>query len=455
MLESWRTIAVLGVGVILVAWALIEVGLRVAVGWSLETDFYGSISRDDVRAQQERHGVQVAEGPGWAHLGWIADPERERYRIDRRTASGWETVARVRHGSLLVRVAGRYRVRALSRRGGEARVVGEAEAEPEAGCAPLHVPRIAGAWRLVFRPTKAGFYVNDHAIFRDAAGRFRLLGITDRSRGDFDAERRFAHGVSERFPPDAGAGMREEEPVADFGELAWAPFVVKHSGRYHLFWSPHRLEHMTSEDGVRWEGRRTAIRAPMHRFFRDASIVEVAPGQWLLHATGRGRWFSRVDAYQSFDLEGWQYIGPALRFRPGSERNSAFASTETPSVTRYEGRWYLTVTCNNDSRFWAPLLLLLRRWPDPPTYNDTLVLHADNPYRFGDYRGRRRTSSLIATLETHAPRLLRHPETGAWWITTAGWPWAATLTSGEVATAPIVWEGPKEVLREPPGSGIV
>ncbi len=422
-----------------------------AVGWRLETDFYGSISRGDVRAQQERYGVRVATGRGWAHLGWIADPARERYRIERHGvgdgAGGWETVGRTRFGSFLVRNAGSYRVWAVPQRGGEPRQIGEAEVTPEPGGAPLFVPRIAGAWRLLFRPVRHGFYVNDHTIFRDAAGRFRLLGITDRSQGDFDAERRFAHGVSETFPPEGG--MREDEPVADFGELAWAPFVVKAGGRYHLFWSPHRLEHMTSEDGVRWEGRRTAIRAPMHRFFRDASIVEVGPGQWLLHATGRGRWFSRVDVYQSFDLEGWQYIGPALRFRPGSERNSAFASTETPSVTPFEGRWYLTVTCNNGSRLWAPLMLLLRRWPDPPTYNDTLVFHADNPYRFGDYHGRRRTPALVTTLEAHAPRLVRHPETSEWWVTTAGWPWAATLTSGEVAAAPLAWEGPKDLAGDP------
>lgn len=442
MVETGLTLAVIVLGALLAAWFCVEIGLRVAVGWRLETDFYGSLGREDVRERQELHGVCVASGCGWAHLGWVADPERERYRIERRASSGWETHARTRYGSLLVRSAGSYRVWALPRDAGEPRLVGEVEARPGESDPPLFIPRIAGPWRLLFCPSVHGSYVNDHTIFRDAAGRFRLLGITDRSRGDFDAERRFAHGVSDSFPP--AFGMQEAEPVADFGELAWAPFVIEKDGVYHLFWSPHRLEHMTSRDGVSWEGRLTAIRAPMHRFFRDASIVEVAPGQWLLHATGRGRWFSRVDVYQSFDLDHWQYIGPALRSRPGSERNSAFASTETPGVTSYEGRWYLSVTYNNGSRFWAPLLLLLRRWPDPASYNDTLVFHADNPYRFGDYRGRRRTPGLVATLETHAPRLYRHPETGAWWITTAGWPWAVTLTSAEVAVAPLAWVNPAE-----------
>jgi beta-fructofuranosidase len=421
--------------------ALLEVALRWVVGFGLETDFYGSIPREAVRERQVRHGVRVAAGPGWAHLGWIADPERERYRVERREAAGWVTVARPRLGSQLVRTGGAHRVWAVARRGGEARLVGEAEARVEGGEPPLHRPRVAGPWRLLFRPARAGAYVNDHAIFRDARGRYRLLGITGPGRGDYARERRFAHGVSDDFPP--AAGMQEDEPVADFGELAWAPAVVEHAGVFHLFWSPHRLHHMTSSDGVRWSEPRLAIRAPVHRFFRDGSILEVAPGQWLLHATGRGRWFSRVDVYQSFDLEEWQYVGAALRARPGSERNSAFASTESPQVVCHAGRYYLSLTYNNGSRLWSPLLLLLRRAPRGREYHDTLVFHSDNPYDFGSYAGAGRSPTLAARLEAHAPRILRHPGTGAWWITTAGWPWAATLTSGEVAVAPLEWDGPE------------
>lgn len=55
--------------------------------------------------------------------------------------------------------------------------------------------------------------------------------------------------------------------------------VVEHEGVFHLFWSPPRLHHI----------------------------------------------------YQSFDLEEWQYVGAALRARPGRERNSA--ALESPQVT--------------------------------------------------------------------------------------------------------------------------
>jgi hypothetical protein len=434
------------------AWLACELAMRWWIASPLATGFYGSIRREEVRAHQERHGVRAARGPGWIHLAWIADPDRERYVIEHRDpraggADGdWRARGRTRLGSFLVEGrGGEFRVRALTRSrqaGAGDRVLGQVSVEPEPGPAPPVLrPEIAGPWRLLFRPRLHGRYVNDHTIFRDAHGRWRLLGITSHSNGDFAAERWLAAASSDAFPPPAPETMAEEAPVADLGELAWAPHVVEAAGRWHLFWSPHRLHQMSSPDGVRWQDPTVTLDPPRHRFFRDAMVLEVAPGQWLLYATGRGRYYSRVDCYQSFDLEHWQYIGPALRTGLGCERASPFASTESPTVVRHEGRYYLALTYNNDSFFWPGLLLLLRRWPGRASYNDTRVFHSSNPYDFGSYRGPRRPSREVARLRAHAAELLRHPETGAWWITTAGWPWVATLTSGEVAVAPLRWSG--------------
>jgi arabinan endo-1,5-alpha-L-arabinosidase len=430
---------------------------RLAVG------FYGSIGRGELHAHQERHGVRVAWGPGWIHLGWIADPERERYVIERRerghgdsethgdgARGGWRECGRARLGSFLFEGAGgEFRVCAVPRAGfggravGEDRVLGVVSAEPEPGPAPpICRPAIDGPWRPLFRPREHGRYVNDHTIYRDATGRWRLLGITSHSDGDFDAERWLAAASSDAFPPPASETMREEPPVADFGELAWAPHVVRAGARWYLFWSPHRLHQMSSPDGIHWQDPRVTLDPPRHRFFRDTLVLEAAPGQWLLYATARGRYYSRVDCYQSFDLEHWQYIGPALRTGFGCERASPFASTESPTVVRHEGRFYLALTYNNGSFFWPGLLLLLRRWPGRASYNDTRIFHSENPYDFGVYRGPRRPSREIARLRAHAAELIHHPETGAWWITTAGWPWVATLTAGEVAVAPLRWERP-------------
>jgi hypothetical protein len=426
---------------ILALWLLLEGIVRLYLEWPLERSFYGSLGPDRVRARQDEHGVRVVDGPGWAHLGWIADPERERYRVEWRARGdgAWRERGRARFGSFLHRgEAGAFRVIAVPRDGSPIRVIGEAETNPGQGEPPLFAPRVAGPWQTLFRPSRHGSYINDHAVFRDAEGSWRLLGITGPGDGDLDRERRFAVGVSRELP--ASDGMREADPVADFGELAWAPHVVRAGETYHLFWSPHRLHEMTSGDGIHWQNHRIAMAAPFHKFFRDAMVLEVAERQWLLYCTARGRYYSRIDLYQSFDLRDWQYIRSALATGRGSERNSPFASTESPCVARHAGRYYLSLTYNNDSFFWPGLLLLLKRWPNRASYNQTLVFHSDNPYDFGSYRGRKDAPTLVTELEAHAARLVCHPEKDAWYITTAGWPWAATLTSGEVAVAPLEWD---------------
>ncbi len=84
--------------------------------------------------------------------------------------------------------------------------------------------------------------------------------------------------------------------------------------------------------------------------------------------------------------------------------------------------------------------MLFRLWPDPSSYNETLVFHSDNPYDFGVYKGKKNTPALLTQLEAHAPEVVYHPEQDAWYLTTAGWPWLTTLTEGEVAVAPLRWD---------------
>lgn len=427
------------VAVALLAWLVLEIGVRAYLEGPLEVDFYGSIPREAVREKQDLHGLVVAAGPRFAHLGFIADPERETYTIERRLDDGsHREIGTTRFGSFVVREAGTYRVRIDPRAGDEARFLGPVEAIPLEAEAPVLAPRIAGPWRPLFRPSIAGDYVNDHAIYRDATGRWRLLGITARGEGDYSAEVRFAAGVAQAFPPDSM--MRETDPVADFGEIAWAPHVIEAKGGFRLFWSPHRLMAMTSPDGIAWRDPRVVMSAPASPFFRDAMVHEVAPGQWLLYATARGRYFSRVDLYQSFDLEGWQYIGPALDAGFGSERNSILSSMESPALLEVRGRYYLAITYNNDSGVLAPLLLPFRIWLDRASYNDTLVFESDHPYAFGTYRGASATPNLVARLAAHAAEWVHVPERDEWYVTTAGWPFVATLTSGEVAVAPLRFE---------------
>jgi len=432
-----KTILVL-TGILLGAWALAEVIMRLYLEAPLQSDFYSSLPRQDVTQRQERYGVQVASGAGWAHLGWIADPERESYRIVKLAGGEPEHVGESRYGSLLLRDAhGVYQVWATPANGISDRLVGEAEIETNSGQSPIARPHIAGPWRTLFRPKVSGSYINDHTVYQDSNGDWRLVGITSHSDGDFNAERQFAVGVSPDFPPQDE--MREEGALADFGELAWAPHVIAHQGEYHIFWSPHELHQMRSPDGIVWGDHRVTMQAPYHIFFRDPMVLQVAENQWLLYTTARGAYFSQIDIYQSFDLREWQYIRSALGSSWGSERNSPFSSMESPFVTERQGHYYLSLTYNNDSFFWPGVLMLFKIWPDRASYNQTLVFHSNNPYDFGVYRGLGNSPSLLTQLDAHAPEIIYQPEQDAWYITTAGWPWVATLTSGEVAVAPLEW----------------
>lgn len=426
---------------IIFIWILLESIVRWVAQKNVKTDFYGSIHRDEVAQLKHEFKVKVARGRDWTHFGWIADPEREIYQIERlEDKDHWMPVGTAVYGSWLTgSVSGQFRIMAIDKRSNEIRQRGEVtltQQEQTEKAVPFEIPRVIGEWHTLFRPEKSGDYVNDHCIFQDRSGNWWLLGITSHSDGDYGKERYFAVGSGSDFPP--ANAFQEETPVADFGSLAWAPDVIEANGKYHLFWSPNQLHHMTSEDGVNWVGHEIVIEKPFHKFFRDAMIYEVAPGQWLLYATERGKWFSRIDIYQSFDLVHWQYIRPAIRCSWGSEKNFVTGSMESPFLIKHDGHYYLSATYNNESFFLSALLLQLGKFLNKKDYNNTLIFGSTCPYDFGVYHELHRTPNLITRLEAHAPVYIKAK--GQWYLTTCGWPFATTLTSGEVAWSKLTWE---------------
>lgn len=438
-MKRWIRGILIAAASLLALWMVLEIGLRIYVEMPLKTDFYGSIQREDVSYLQQQVGVRVNQGPGWIHLGWIADPENETYRVEKGEGDKWDELGTVQFGSYLSRRGGGlYRIWAVPSAGSSSRLLGEVNVAEEVVQSPaIYKPAISGPWQVLFKPQLHGYYINDHTAYRDINGDWRLAGITHKSDGNYNEEKYFAVGTSLEFPPDKG--MTEEKPVADFGELAWAPHVISENDTYYMFWSPHILYRMVSTDGINWGQREIVLHAPYHKFFRDAMVIKVADGQWLLYTTARDRFFSQVDVYQSFDLRNWQFTGTALQSTCGSERNSPFASTESPFVMQYRGRYYLSLTYNNDTFFWNGLLLPLKIWPDRPSYNDTLVFQSDNPYDFGVYTGRNNSPTLVTSLEAHGPEYIYLPEKDRWYITTAGWSWVSSLTAGEAAVAPLEW----------------
>ena len=425
-------------------WILLEVIIRLVAERGIETDFYGSINRHNVRALQDVFGVKVAKGGKWFHLGWIADPENEYYLIQKQdTNETWQTLERVKYGSWLSYDGpGNYRVQAISKTDNASKTIGTVTVDQEKVLSEesnAEIPLLSGEWQYLFKPFVGGNYLNDHCIYKDGLGNWRIMGITSHSQGDYQQEQQFVVGVSQSFPP--ADKFLEDTPIRMSGTLAWAPHVVQDKSQYHLFWSPHKLHHMTSNDGISWENAEIVMEKPFHKFFRDAMIIEVAPGQWLMYATGRGRWFSRIDIYQSFDLVHWQYIRPALTGSWGSERNFVTGSMESPFLIQRDSDYYLSITYNNETFFLSALLLQFKVFLNRKAYNNTLIFRAESPYDFGAYKGKRRTHSLVTQIECHAPVYVEIE--GEWFVTTCGWPFAATLTGGEVAYTELNWERAK------------
>jgi hypothetical protein len=425
--------------IVLVVFIIMEIGVRIIIDLPAKTDFYGSIKKEDIEKFQKIWRVKASAGSNWIHLGWIADPDHERYTIYIYENNNWRMVGETEFGSYLVRhltPQKRYRFRISSGTGKFDHTISTSTiADTDS---KIYIPAITSDWQPLFRPKKKGSYINDHTIFRTHNGKWHLIGITSFGEGDYSREFYFAHGVADSFPPVRGRLMREVDRVADYGHLAWAPHVIAQGKQYYMWFSPHRGYLATSRDGYTWKEDREHTFLPFNPQFRDPMLLRVAEDQWLMYVTARSGYYSSVDIYQSFDLLHWQYIGPAITLACGCERAGAQASTESPFVIHYRGRFYLSFTYNNDSFFWNPILLTMKIWLDRESYNETLVFQSDNPYDFGVYRGRHRPSSLVAILKAHAPEYFEHE--GQWYITTGGWPWISSITSGEAAYARIEWK---------------
>jgi hypothetical protein len=426
--------------ILLLIGIILEIGVRVVIDLPADTDFYSSISNGEIATYQKRWKVKTVTGATWIHLGWIANPDKEVYTIYQR-GDDWTQIGETRFGSFLIRhlkpdTTYSFRVRANSGTF-DYSVSATTSGIPHT---TIYVPVISSRWTPLFRPQKTGSYINDHTLFRSPDGKWHVAGITAFGEGDYSKEIYFAHAVSDEFPP---AGMMQElDPIADYGHLAWAPHVVEDKNRLYMWFSPHRGYLATSTDGYHWQEEKEHTFLPYHPQFRDPMILNVSENQWLMYVTARSGYYSTVDVYQSFDLIHWQYIRPALETACGCERAGAQASTESPFVLQYKGRYYLSVTYNNDSFFWNPLMLTMKIWLDRENYNETLMFQSDNPYDFGIYRGRHQPSSLLTVLSAHAPEYVEHD--GQWYITTAGWPWISTLTRGEVAYALLMWKVKEE-----------
>jgi beta-fructofuranosidase len=288
-------------------------------------------------------------------------------------------------------------------------------------------PVLAGrGWRPLFTPKQSGVYVNDHCVVRSHEGRWHVFGITKATpEVDPHGERWFCHG--------SGASLAEGElvelpRVCDFGTRAWAPAVAFDGERWVMLYGPDLLRAAVCDDGglVSWhEAPCSLVGAPVQGVMRDGMIFRLDADSWLLYATAKRGRESAVSVCVSEDLLHWRFVRFVLR-TDGAPKQPPWAATESPFVFERDGEYWLSITYTTS-------------FGGPDDYHETLLFRSRNPFDFGRYDGDPRTPA--ARLVAHAPEYLRDPDSGRWYVTSAGWPGEryGTVIPGSVAIRELEW----------------
>jgi beta-fructofuranosidase len=291
-------------------------------------------------------------------------------------------------------------------------------------------PQLGGdAWRALFTPSRTGVYVNDHCVVRAPDGRWHVFGIT-KATPDIDPqqERWFCHGSGRSL---VEGGFTEHGRVCDFGTRAWAPAVAFDGERWVMIYGPDRMRAAVCDDARldHWrEAECSLTGAPVDGVLRDGMIFRLDDDTWLLYATGKRGREGAVAVCVSEDLLHWRFVRFALRTTPRAPKQPPWAATESPFVFVHDGSYWLSLTYTTS-------------FGGPPEYHETLLFRSQNPFDFGAYGGDE--SELAARLHAHAPEYLVDPDTGRWYVTSAGWPGEhfGTVIPGSVAIRELDWVG--------------
>ncbi|QDU70690.1 family 43 glycosylhydrolase [Mucisphaera calidilacus] len=283
------------------------------------------------------------------------------------------------------------------------------------------VPRLS-ALRPVYDPSPSAdepWYINDHAIIRDRAGVWHMIGITHREPADPFREVDFAHATA---PSVTGPWRREAHALTadpEAGEThLWAPHIIHHEGHYWMFYcaggedhTRYRLHLATSEDLFSWE-RHAGNPLIVDGFDARDPMVCRTGDCWTMYYTGTERpegGRHAVLAATSTDLIRWS--GRRVVFC--DERSGTFGGPcESPFVLERGGWWYLFIGPRQ----------LGEAGEDP--YNTTGVYRSGDPHAFAE-------DQRVAMLPAHAAEVVRDGE--RWYITHCGW------GQGGLHLAELVW----------------
>ena len=283
----------------------------------------------------------------------------------------------------------------------------------------------AGPFQRVYDPSvgeSSPWYINDHTFVRAPGRRWHMFGITHAEPADPLDEDFFDHATA----PSLQGPWTKREPVLHVDpsqgeEHVWAPHVIRHRGRWWMFYSGgdadharYRMQLATSKDLKTWK------RHPANPLFqdgfdaRDPMLMRVR-GRWVMYYTANERpeGGHHIVAYRtSKDLVNW------------SQRRVAYTDaavgtfggpTESPFVVKRGFDYYLFICCTG-------------------SYTGTKVIHSKDPLNFDP-------EDVVGRIDAHASEVIR--DRGRWWISAAGWGY------GGVSLAPLDFEAERrtDVVR--------
>lgn len=250
-------------------------------------------------------------------------------------------------------------------------------------------------WRRLFAPQKYCKYVNDHTIFQDKTGNFRLLG-TCADTYSVNSESFFVVGTGS----DLSTKFTESEPLFK-GRFKLGPKIAPYCffdpklKKYHLFFGPMIIRHYVSNDGINWSKTADAVKSfwpPL----RDPHVI-YDKGKYLMYLTDFG---NKISVFVSYDLTSWKKLGTA--FSVTKEFPKSFNSACESSCVVSVKYGYMLFTTIVPARFHKTL--------NYKNYNNTQVFFSENPLVFEE---------KVGSVEAHAPEVLQIK--GRYFLTTCGW----------------------------------
>lgn len=246
------------------------------------------------------------------------------------------------------------------------------------------------------------WYVNDHTLIRAEDGRWHVFGIWHPEPAAPLEETFFLHASAEDLE---GAPWTVHPAVLhareEIGEIhVWAPHVIRHDGRYWMFYcggradhADYRIELAISTDLFTWEHHPGGSLVADGFDARDPMVLREGD-RWLMYCTRTSEptgGFHEVSVRSSVDLIAWS--DPQVAYR-STQSGTVGGPTESPFVVPVAGGWILFV-CESG------------------LYDRTLAYFSSDPCRFTD------AGKIDVDLDEHCAEIVQDEEDT--WITGGGW----------------------------------